>query len=187
MMYFTDNKDVVTIRDMDFVVYRSTREIQNRIRSIAQKITQDYRDKNPLFLVVLNGAFIFSADLIRNLDFACDVQFIKATSYKGITSTGKVSFEKVEDLKIKDRHVILVEDIVDTGLTLNSFIPNLKEYSPASLEVCTLLDKASARVYDVDVKYTGFVIPDSFVIGYGLDFDGAGRNLPHIYQLIQEV
>lgn len=186
-MYFSEKRDVVTIGELDFAIYLSAREIQNRIRLIAEQITKDYHDKNPLFLVILNGAFMFAADIMRNLDFACDVQFIKASSYQGLSSTGKVTFGKVEELKINNRNVILIEDIVDSGLTLHSFIPTLAEYNPKSLEVCTLLDKSEARVFDVDVKYTAFDIPDHFVIGYGLDFDGAGRNLPHIYQLIKDM
>lgn len=187
MMYFTEKRDVVTIGELDFVIYLSAREIQNKIRATADKITKDYHDKNPLFLVILNGAFMFAADLMRNLDFACDVQFIKASSYQGLSSTGKVTFGEVEELKIAGRNVILVEDIVDSGLTLHSFIPTLKEYGPTSLSVCTLLDKPAARVFDVDIDYSVFEIPDHFVIGYGLDFDGAGRNLPHIYQLIKKL
>jgi len=186
MMYFSDKREIVTIQELDFVIYLSAREIQNKIRSIADEITAEYREKNPLFLVVLNGAYVFAADLLRNLDFACDVQFIKASSYKGLSSTGKVTFEQVEELKLKDRHVIIVEDIVDSGLTLHSFVPTLQEYGPKSLEVCCLLNKPQARAFEVDVKYIAFTISDHFVIGYGLDFDGAGRNLPHIYQLIQQ-
>lgn len=187
MMYFSEKRDIVTINELDFVIYLSAREIQNRIREIAAKIGEDYKNRNPLFLVILNGAFMFAADLMRNLDFACDVQFIKASSYQGLSSTGKVTFGKVEELKIKGRDVILVEDIVDSGLTLNSFVPALKDYEPKSIAVCTLLDKAEARVFEVDVDYTAFTIANHFVIGYGLDFDGAGRNLPHIYQLIHEM
>ena len=186
MMYFTEKRDIVTIGELDFVIYLSAREIQNTIRGLAAEITEAYKEKNPLFIVVLNGAFMFAADLMRNLDFVCDVQFIKASSYKGMASTGKVTFGKVEELKIKDRHVVVLEDIVDSGLTLHSFLPVLNEYQPKSMEVCTLLDKPSARVFEVDIKYTAFSISDHFVIGYGLDFDGAGRNLPHIYQLIQD-
>lgn len=186
-MYFSEKRDIVTISDLDFVLYLSAREIQNRIRDVADELTKDYQNKNPLFIVILNGAFMFAADLMRNLDFACDVQFIKASSYKGMASTGKVSFEVVEDLKLKGRNVIVVEDIVDSGLTLHSFLPDLQALAPASLKVCTLLDKPSARAFEVPVDYQAFTVADHFVIGYGLDFDGAGRNLPHIYQLIREI
>lgn len=186
MMHFTEKRDIVTIKDLDFVIYLSAREIENRIREIAVTIAQDYEDKNPLFLVILNGAFVFAADLMRSLDFACDVQFIKASSYKGLSSTGKVTFSSVEELKLAGRHVIVIEDIVDSGLTLHSFMPTLMDYKPLTLEVCTLLDKPEARVFEVGPKYVAFSISDHFVIGYGLDFDGAGRNLPHIYQLIPQ-
>jgi len=186
-MYFSDKRDVVTISELDFVVYLTERELHNRVREMAEEISKEYADKNPLFIVILNGAFIFAADLMRCFGFACDVQFIKASSYKGMASTGKVSFEAVEDLKLEGRHVIVVEDIVDSGLTLHSFLPDLQALSPASLKVCTLLDKPSARAFEVPVDYKAFTVADHFVIGYGLDFDGAGRNLPHIYQLIKEI
>ncbi len=187
MLHFTKNRDVVTVKDLDFVIYLSAREIQNQIRKVAAEITKEYEHKNPLFLVILNGAFIFAADIVRNLDFACDLQFVKAKSYQGMASTGDVKFGKVEELKIKGRHVIIIEDIVDSGLTLHTFLPILQEYEPLSLEICTLLDKPEARKHEVPVKYIAFSISDYFVIGYGLDFDGEGRNLPHIYQLIQKM
>lgn len=186
-MYLSEKKDVVTIQDLDFAIYLSAQQIQSKIRSVSERLTQDYQDKNPLFLVVLNGAYVFASDLLRNLDFGCEVKFMKISSYKGLSSTGKVSFDNMGDFNIKDRHVVLVEDIVDSGLTLHSLLPELNKQEPLSLEVCTLLSKPSARAFSVSVKYTCFTIPDSFVVGYGLDFDESGRNLPHIYQLIQEI
>jgi len=185
-MYFSEKKDVVTIGALDFAIYLSAREIQNRIREVGKTIEKDYEGKNPLFLIVLNGAFMFAADLIRNMDIACDVDFVKVSSYKGLASTGKLEVKIPNEKNLKDRHVVILEDIVDSVFTLIQYVPVVKEQNPATLEVCTLLEKPDAAKYDVKVDYTCFKIPTKFVIGYGLDFDGAGRNLPHIYQLIDE-
>lgn len=186
MMFFSEKKDVVTIGALDFVLYLSAREIQNAIRKVAKQIEKEYAGKDPLFLVVLNGAFMFAADLIRNMDITCDVDFVKVSSYKGLASTGKLEVKIPNERDLKDRHVVIVEDIVDSGFTLHQYLPKVKEQSPASLKICTLLRKPDATEYIVDVDFTCFNIPTKFVIGYGLDFDGAGRNLPHIYQLIDE-
>lgn len=186
MMYFSKKKDVVTIGALDFVIYLSAREIQNKIRTVAQKVEKDYEGKNPLFLVVLNGAFMFAADLMRNMDITCDVDFVKVSSYKGLASTGKLDVKIPNEKDLKGRHVVILEDIVDSGFTLNQYIPMVHAQEPASVKVCTLLQKPDAKKFEVKVDYTCFEIPTKFVIGYGLDFDGAGRNLPHIYQLIDE-
>lgn len=186
MMYFSEKKDVVTIGALDFVLYLSAREIQNTIREAASRIEKDYANKNPLFIVVLNGAFMFAADLIRNLEIPCDVEFVKVSSYKGLASTGKLDVKISNEKNLKNRHIVVVEDIVDSGFTLNQYLPQIEEQGPASLKVCTLLKKPEAVEFKVKVDYVCFNIPSKFVIGYGLDFDGAGRNLPHIYQLIDE-
>lgn len=185
-MYFSEKKDIVTIGSLDFVIYLSAREIQNRIREVAQKIESDYNGKNPLFLVVLNGAFMFAADLIRNMDIACDVAFVKVSSYKGLASTGNLEINMPHGTEINGRNVVILEDIVDSGFTMSQYMPKIKEDNPKSIRLCTLLEKPDAREHDVPVDYKCFEIPNKFVIGYGLDFDGAGRNLPHIYQLIDE-
>ncbi|MEM9545386.1 MAG: hypoxanthine phosphoribosyltransferase [Bacteroidota bacterium] len=186
MMYFSEKKDVVTIGALDFVLYLSAREIQNRIREVALSIEKEYADKNPLFLIVLNGAFMFAADLIRNMDITCDIDFVKVSSYKGLASTGRLEVKIPNEKDLKDRHVVILEDIVDSGFTLHQYLPMVKEQEPASLKVCSLLQKPEAADFKIQVDYTCFQIPTQFVIGYGLDFDGAGRNLPHIYQLIDE-
>lgn len=186
MMYFSEKKDVVTIGALDFAIYLSAREIQNRIREVALTIEKDYEGKNPLFLVVLNGAFIFAGDLIRNMDIACDVDFVKVSSYKGLASTGRLEVKIPNEKDLTGRHVVILEDIVDSGFTLDQYVPVVQAQNPASLKICTLLEKPDAAKYKVSVDYRCFTIPTKFVIGYGLDFDGAGRNLPHIYQLIDE-
>lgn len=186
MMYFSEKKDVVTIGALDFVLYKSAREIQNTIREVAEVIEKDYEGKNPLFLIVLNGAFMFAADLIRNMDITCDVDFVKVSSYKGLASTGRLEVKIPNEKDLEGRHVIILEDIVDSGFTLNQYMPKVAAQNPASLKVCTLLLKPDAADFEIDVTYTCFKIPNKFVVGYGLDFDGSGRNLPHIYQLIDE-
>lgn len=186
MMFFSEKKDVVTIGALDFVLYLSAREIQNSIRKVAQSIEKDYADKNPLFLIVLNGAFMFAADLIRNMDITCDVDFVKVSTYKGLASTGRLDVKIPNEKDLEGRHVVIVEDIVDSGFTLHQYLPMVKQQNPASLKVCTLLRKPEAADFEVCADYTCFNIPSKFVVGYGLDFDGAGRNLPHIYQLIDE-
>jgi len=186
MMYFSEKKDIVTIGALDFVLYLSAREIQNTIREVAKKIESDYAGKNPLFLVVLNGAFMFAADLIRNMDITCDIDFVKVSTYKGLVSTGNLQVKIPNEKDLIGRHVVIVEDIVDSGFTLHQYLPKVREQNPASLKICTLLRKPEAIDFDVQVDYKCFDIPLKFVIGYGLDFDGAGRNLPHIYQLIEK-
>jgi hypoxanthine phosphoribosyltransferase len=185
-MYFSEKKDVVTIGALDFVLYLSAREIQNTIREVAKKVEKDYAKKNPLFLVVLNGAFMFAADLIRNMDITCDVEFVKVSSYKGLASTGKLDVKLPNEKNLKGRHVVVIEDIVDSGFTLHQYLPQVEAQMPASIKVCTLLQKPEAANFTVKIDYTCFKIPTKFVVGFGLDFDGAGRNLPHIYQLIDE-
>lgn len=184
MMYFSPNKDVVTIEEMDFSVYLSDQQIQERISAIADDISQEYIDKNPIFLVVLNGAFRFGADLFNRMDFACEIQFIRVKSYEKMKSTKNITIKGIEEVRLKDRHVIIVEDIVDSGLTMHRLIPMLEELGPKSTAIATLLTKSDALEHDVDIKYVGFDIPDRFVVGYGLDYDEMGRNLSHIYQLI---
>ena len=187
MMYFSENKDVVTIGALDFVIYINAKEIQDRIREVSKQIEKDYTGKNPLFLVVLNGAFIFAGDLMRNMDISCEIDFVKVSSYKGLASTGSLEIKIPNETNLKDRHVIIIEDIVDSGFTMDQYIPKVKEQAPKSVKICTLLTKPSAAKYEVDIDYKCFDIPTKFVVGYGLDFDGAGRNLPHIYQLIDNV
>ena len=140
-MFFSEKKDVVTIGALDFVLYISAREIQNKIRRVAAEIEKDYADKNPLFLIVLNGAFMFAADLIRNMDITCDVDFVKVSSYKGLASTGRLEVKFPNEKDLNGRHIVVVEDIVDSGFTMDQYIPRLKEQNPASVKICTLLQK----------------------------------------------
>jgi hypoxanthine phosphoribosyltransferase len=175
---------VVKVHDKSFETYLSEEAIQKRVKEIAEAISRDYEGKRPLFIAILNGSFMFAADLFKNLQTEAELCFIKLASYKGMKSSGKVvtSIGLEEDLFGKD--VIIVEDIVDTGKTLHNFLPQLLHQQPRSLKIAALLHKSEATEYPLTIDYTGFDIPNKFVVGYGLDYDGLGRNLKEIYQLV---
>lgn len=174
----------VKVHDKSFEVYLSETTIQQRVKEIAEQINKDYAGKRPLFIAILNGSFMFAADLFRNLSIEADLCFIKLASYKGMKSSGKVvtSIGLEEDIFGKD--VIIVEDIVDTGKTLHKFLPKLVHQQPKSMKIATLLHKSAATEYPLALDYVGFDIPNKFVVGYGLDYDGLGRNFKEIYQVI---
>jgi hypoxanthine phosphoribosyltransferase len=162
--------------------------LQNRIGELGAEITQDYRDRDLILVGVLKGAIFFMADLMRRLDLPCEVDFMAISSYgAGVDSSGVVRILKDLDVSIEDRNVLIVEDIVDSGLTLSYLLRNLEARHPASLEVCALLTKPERRENDVDCRYIGFEIPNRFVIGYGLDFAERYRNLPYIGVLRDEL
>lgn len=173
----------IQVNDKEFVPYLSESEIQNRVLELAKKISEDYEGKDPLFLGILNGSFIFAADLFKRITVPASISFIKLVSYKGTSSTGTVITSIGLEEGLKDRDIIIVEDIVDTGKTLTEFLPTLSTQNPLSIKICTLLQKPDALQYPLDVDYVGFSIPNKFVVGYGLDYDSYGRNLPEIYQI----
>ncbi|MBL7753432.1 MAG: hypoxanthine phosphoribosyltransferase [Chitinophagaceae bacterium] len=175
----------IRVHDKEFIPYLSEQTIQDRIAELAQQISADFKDRNVLFLGILNGSFIFAADLFKRVSIPAAISFIKLVSYKGTSSTGTVitSIGLEEDLSGKD--VIIVEDIVDTGKTLTEFLPSLVKQNPNSVRICTLLQKPEALQYPLDVDYIGFSIPNKFVVGYGLDYDGLGRNYAEIFQLAE--
>lgn len=175
--------DAIRIHDKSFEPYIREGEIEAALRRMAAEIGRDYADSRPLFISILNGSFIFAADLFRHLDFPAEISFIKLASYKGTRSTGHVITSIGLDDDVYGRDVIIVEDIIDTGRTLHQFLPQLEHQQPRSLRICALLHKKEATVHPVEISYLGFTIPDRFVVGYGLDYDGLGRNLPEIYQL----
>ncbi|MBX2816955.1 MAG: hypoxanthine phosphoribosyltransferase [Saprospiraceae bacterium] len=160
--------------------------IDHRIGEMADDLTEQYRDLEPVFIVVLNGAFIFAADLLRACALDCDIQFVKLSSYQGTSSTGVIQQILGVQIPLRGRHVIVVEDIVDTGRTLKYFAELLRKEHPASIEFVTLLSKPDCHETRFESPYIGFEIPNAFVIGYGLDLDGRARNLDSIYQLRDE-
>ena len=173
----------IKVHDKFFVPFMKEQEIVSRINQLADKINIDYKDKKPLFIAILNGSFMFASDLFKALHIEAEICFIKLASYKGTKSSGQVITAIGLDTDIVDRHVIIVEDIIDTGKTMNEFLPQLMHQQPASLSMAALLHKPTATVFPVKIDYLGFEVPDKFLLGYGLDYDGLGRNLRDIYQL----
>lgn len=175
----------VKVLDKTFVPFLSAEVLEKRIQELAAQINKDYFGKNPIFIGILNGSFMFASDLYKHITLPSTISFIKLVSYKGTTSTGTVitSIGLEEDLTDKD--VILIEDIVDTGKTMKEFISTLQKQSPSSISICTLLHKPEALKHPLKIDYVGFEIPNKFVVGYGLDYDGFGRNSQEIFQLAE--
>lgn len=181
----TNERQTVKIKQLDFELLFPASVIRQRVVELGKQIEEDYRNNPPIFIGVLNGAFIFAADLMRAVDLPTSITFVKFSSYAGMQSTGEVkSLLGLEPAQVKNRPVIIVEDIVDTGKTLSTFIENLEKLHPASIRVAALLLKPDALQYNLKVDYLGFEIPPAFVIGYGLDYDEEARQLPGIYQKI---
>ncbi|AWW30307.1 hypoxanthine phosphoribosyltransferase [Echinicola strongylocentroti] len=174
---------MLKVKDKEFELYLSERQLRERIQVLGGKLSEDYKSKDPVVLGVLNGAFMFLSDLMKEIDAPLQMAFIKIASYEATRSTGQVKEVIGLSMGIGDRHVIIVEDIVDTGRSMDYLIKKLKEHSPSSISVVSLLLKPEALESDVVVDYVGFEIPNKFVVGYGLDYDGYGRNLKEIYQL----
>jgi hypoxanthine phosphoribosyltransferase len=172
------------IKDLQFKKFIPAAGVQQKVSTLAAQFHADYKGKIPLFLPILNGSFIFAADLIRQVNLECRVSFVKHASYQGTASTGQLKTLIGLNESIFNQDVILVEDIMDTGLTLSKVVEELRELGTRSVEIVTLIRKAPARQHAVQPKYIGFDIDDEFVVGYGLDYDGLGRNLPDIYKAI---
>lgn len=176
---------IIRVHDKSFEPYLTADMIKDRIREIAENINRDYAGKRPVFIAILNGSFIFAADLFKELTVDVEVCFIKLASYKGTKSTGQVLTAIGLDTDIFGRDVVIIEDIVDTGKTLSEFLPQLHHQQPSSLKIVALLHKPEATVFPIPIDYLGFAIPNKFVVGYGLDYDGLGRNIPAIYKLAE--
>jgi hypoxanthine phosphoribosyltransferase len=174
----------ISVHDKSFEIYLSEQQIQDKVQEIATAINKDYAGKRPLFIAILNGSFMFAADLFKQLTIDAELCFIKLVSYKGMKSSGKIITAIGLDDDLFGKDVVIVEDIVDTGKTLHEFLPKLEHQQPASLKIAALLHKPSATKYPLQIHYKGFTIPDKFVVGYGLDYDGLGRNLKEIYQAV---
>ncbi|MBC6110203.1 hypoxanthine phosphoribosyltransferase [Pedobacter fastidiosus] len=173
----------IKVEDKEFEVFLENDTINKRIRLMGIQMNVDYEGKCPLFIGVLNGSFLFMADLIKEIDVPCEVAFMRVASYEGTSSSGKVKELIGLPDNIEGRDIIIVEDIVDTGLTLTHILKTIKEKKPASVKVSSLLLKPAALKYDIDeLEYIGFEIPNEFVVGYGLDYNGLGRNLIDIYR-----
>lgn len=178
------NPRTITLHDCDFSTYLYEEEIIARISILAEQISKEYEGKRPLFLAVLNGSFMFAADLLKRITIPCEIAFIRLSSYQDMESTGKVKEVLGLTEDIHSRHVIVLEDIVDTGHTVHNLINQLRAKSPASVQVASLLLKPDCLQHKLDVKYVAKTIPNDFVVGYGLDYNGLGRNLRDIYKIV---
>ena len=174
---------MITILDKNFTPFISRETIENRITEIAKQINTDYEGRCPLFIVVLNGAFLFATELVKNIPLSCEITFVRLSSYAQTESTGKVRQIIGLEEKIAERDVIIIEDIVDTGLTMTQLLAQIEDLKPRSIEIATLLHKPEALKKSVKMRYIGFEIENKFVVGYGLDYDGLGRNLDALYVL----
>ena len=177
---------VIKVHDKIFIPYLPESLILEKVKELAAQLDADYTGKKPLFIAILNGSFMFAADLFKELTIEAEICFIKLASYKGTKSTGQVITAIGLDIDINNRHVIILEDIIDTGKTMNEFLPQLRNQQPVSLKVAVLLHKPDATVFPITIDYCCFSIPNKFVLGYGLDFDGLGRNIRELYQLDEE-
>jgi hypoxanthine phosphoribosyltransferase (EC 2.4.2.8) len=175
---------VIKVHDKTFETYLSEETIQKRVKEMAAAINEDYAGKRPMFIAILNGSFMFASDLFKNLTIEAELCFIKLASYKGLKSSGNVVTSIGLEDDIFNKEVVIIEDIVDTGKTLHNFLPKLEHQQPKSLKIATLLHKSEATEYPLKLNYIGFAIPNKFVVGYGLDYDGLGRNLKEIFQLV---
>lgn len=169
-------------------IFFSADELSARVKELGAKITEDYRGKTPLVVGVLKGSFVFMADLTRCIDTYCDIDFMAVSSYgNGTTTTGAVKIRKDLSYSVEDRHAIIIEDILDSGVTLSYLKNYIENRKPASIAICTLLDKPARRKADINADYVGFICPDEFIVGYGLDYAERYRNLPYIGVLKPEI
>ncbi len=175
--------ETVRVKDKEFGPYLTEAMIAAKVAELGAQLNRDYAGKKPLFIAILNGAFMFAADLFKQITIDAEISFIKLASYKGMKSSGNVITAIGLEQDLYGRDVIIVEDIVDTGKTLHHFLPQLQHQHPASLKIAALLHKPEATQFPLQIDYVGFSIPNKFVVGYGLDYDGLGRNLKEIYQL----
>ena len=177
--------DTVKIKDKSFRVSIPEAEIKERVKALAEQMSKDLEGKNPIFLGVLNGSFIFAADLMREMTIPCEISFVKLASYQGTTSTGKVKEVFGINENLSGRTVVIVEDIVESGQTMKQMIESLGTRNPASVQICTLFFKPEKLKEELTLDYVAFRIPDDFILGYGLDYDGLGRELKDVYTIVE--
>ena len=177
--------DIVKIKDKTFKISIPEAEILKHVKEIADRINHDMAGKNPLFLAVLNGSFMFAADLMKMITIPCEISFVKLASYQGVISTGSVKEVIGINEDLSGRTIIIIEDIIDTGLTMKRMIESIGTRNPESVHICTLLLKPEKLQEKLDVEYVAMEIPNDFIVGYGLDYDQQGRNLRDIYTVVE--
>ncbi len=172
----------VEIEEIVFEKIIDSSQLHEIAKRCAEEISKDYKDKNLVFLVILNGAFVFASDLLRMFDFPCETYFIKVSSYQGMQSTNQVQISGLPSKVLEGKDVVIIEDIIDSGLTMRKLLETLQQENVASLEVCTLFFKPGNFKENYNIKYIGTAIDNDFIVGYGLDFNDKGRNLSGVYQ-----
>ena len=173
--------DVIRLHDLQFRTYIPAETIQQRIRELAAAMNRDLKHEKPLFIGILNGVFMFAAELMQELTIESEITFVQLSSYNGTASTGKIKTVIGLSVELKGRNVIILEDIIDSGKTVCEFLEQLKSHQPETIRIATLLFKPDALEYDLEINYLGFKVPNHFLVGFGLDYDGLGRNLRSIY------
>jgi len=176
----------VKVRDKEFSLFLTAEDIDKAVEQVAEMINIDMKDRDPLFLCVLNGAFIFASDLLKKVKVDCEISFVKLSSYVGTKTTNTVRELIGLDQVLKDRTVVVIEDIIDTGITMDYTLNKLRSLGALDVRIASLLFKPEAFKKDYPIDYVGIVIPNEFIVGYGLDYDGHGRNLPDIYKIIED-
>jgi hypoxanthine phosphoribosyltransferase len=174
------------IKNLEFKKFIAASKIEAKTRELASRINHDYKNQSPVFLPILNGSFMFASDLIKEIKVPCRISFVKTSSYSGTSSTGQLKTLIGHDESLFNQDLIIIEDIVDSGLTIEKIIEELRSLGTKSVEVISLLRKKGAREKNIDIKYVGFDLDSEFVVGYGLDYDGFGRNYKDIYQLVEK-
>ena len=177
---------MIRIKEKSFEVSIPNEEIQQKVKALAEKMNKDYAGKNPVFVCILNGAFVFMADLVRYLDFQPDIVFAKYSSYEGMNTTGKVKEVLGVSVDLEGKDVVLVEDIIDTGITMSHVLPIFQAKGVASVKIATMLMKPEKLKCNIKVDYCAMEIPNDFIVGYGLDYDGLGRNYKDIYTVVED-
>ena len=177
--------NTIQVKDKTFAVSIPQEKIISEVKRVAGEISRDYAGREPVFLAVLNGSFVFAADLLREISLPCEISFVRLASYQGVSTTGEIREIMGLNIDITGRPVVIVEDIVDTGLTMAHMLETLKKHNPSSVDICTLLLKPGKLQVDLDIRYCCMQIPNDFIVGYGLDYDGFGRNTKDIYTLVE--
>lgn len=177
--------ETLQVKDKKFAVSIPENEVLKQVKRVADEINRDFEGCEPLFLAVLNGAFMFAADLMKDVHLSSEIQFIKLASYQGTSSSGTITETIGMTVDISGRDVVIVEDIIDSGLTMKHLVESLSKKSPRSISICSLLVKPGNLKVDLDIKYRCFEIPNDFILGYGLDYDGYGRNTRDIYTVVE--
>lgn len=185
MEYDLISMDTIQVKDKKFRVSITAQQLREQVCRVAAEINRDYAGQEPIFLAVLNGSFIFAADLLREVTLPCEIHFVKMSSYQGMNTTGTVHEMIGLNVDLTDRPVIIVEDIVDTGITMSHMLETLKAHNPKSIDICSLLVKPGKLRVALDIRYCCLQIPNDFIVGYGLDYDGFGRNTKDIYTLAE--